>query len=232
MKKLEGLALAIVALSFLASIFAYSHLPDRMATHWSASGDPNGYSSKAFGLFLMPAISLLLLGLLAFFVRADPLLAGTRKFKSYPEWIFIIMVGFFTYLHLLIILFNSGLNFDFTYAMVPGFSALFILLGWLIKEAPRNYTVGIRTPWTLADDEVWQKTHLLGGKLFQLAGLIGLAGLLFPKVAFFFMLVPVVLSAIFLVLYSYLVYRSKNQTQPHVMPKKKGKQARPAKRNK
>ena len=94
--------------------------------------------------------------------------------------------------------------------MIPAFAILFYLAGDLIGKSKRNYFIGIRTPWTLSSDEVWDKTHKLGGKLFKTAGVASLAGLLFPKIAFYFVIIPVLLFAIISVAYSYIIWRKAN----------------------
>ena len=41
-----------------------------------------------------------------------------------------------------------------------------------MKNVKPNYFFGIRTPWTLANDEVWRKTHLLSSKIWVWGNLI------------------------------------------------------------
>jgi uncharacterized membrane protein len=91
--------------------------------------------------------------------------------------------------------------------MVPAFAILFYYAGILIEKSKRNYFIGIRTPWTLTSDEVWDKTHRLGGKSFKAAGIASLAGLLFPKIAFYLVIGLVLTAAIISVVYSYLIWR-------------------------
>jgi len=215
MKKPEIITIVIVALTFLASILAYPSMPDRVASHWNMQGGVNGYMMPFWGTFLVPIISLAVFVLLQFFIRADPLIKGTKKFKVYPEWVFVMIVGFMAYVQLLLLAFNLGVKFNFTQLLMPSFGVLFIFLGYLMQNTPRNYTIGIRTPWTLADDSVWQKTHERGGLLFKAAGLISFIGVAFPKFGFHFMFFPVIFAAVYSVFYSYFVYKAlpKNKTK-------------------
>lgn len=208
MKKPEIVALLLVALIFLVSIAVYQSLPDVLASHWDINGNVNGYMGKFWGTFLLPVIAVAILGILAFFVRADPLIVATKKWKIYPEWVFVIIIGFMAYIQFLCLAFNLGYKFNFTTAILPSFGLLFIFLGHLMQGMKRNYTVGIRTPWTLADNTVWEKTHERGGKLFKAAGLIAFLGLAFPKYAFHFLFFPVVFAALYSVFYSYFVYKA------------------------
>jgi len=77
----------------------------------------------------------------------------------------------------------------------------------LLEKSERNWFIGIRTPWTMSSDKIWHKTHILGGKLFKIAGIIAIIGIFFGKIAFFFIIIPMILFAIYLVVYSYLEYR-------------------------
>ena len=65
--------------------------------------------------------------------------------------------------------------------IIPAFAVLLFYIGILIKHAKRNWFIGIRTPWTLSSDKVWDKTHALGGKLFQVSAVITLGGIFFDK---------------------------------------------------
>ena len=80
-------------------------------------------------------------------------------------------------------------------------------MGVLIEKSKRNWFVGIRTPWTLSSDRVWEKTHKIGGKLFKIAGAIVIIGMFFPDYLTWFILVPILIAAIFPVIYSYFEYR-------------------------
>ncbi|MEK7202903.1 MAG: SdpI family protein [Patescibacteria group bacterium] len=68
-------------------------------------------------------------------------------------------------------------------------------------------TIGIRTPWTLSSDLVWEKTHKIGGKLFKITGVIAFVGIFFQSYALFFIFIPVILVAIYTIVYSYFEYQ-------------------------
>ena len=80
-------------------------------------------------------------------------------------------------------------------------------MGGFLKTAKRNWFIGIRTPWTLSNDKVWDKTHQLGSKLFMASGIISLLGLFKSKCLIWFLLVPVLLSTLILFVYSYLEWK-------------------------
>jgi uncharacterized membrane protein len=84
---------------------------------------------------------------------------------------------------------------------------LFFYTGVLCDNAKRNWSIGIRTPWTLSSERVWDKTHKVGGRLFKIAGVIAFIGIFFERHAIFFILVPVFLLAIYTFIYSYFEYQ-------------------------
>jgi uncharacterized membrane protein len=187
---------ALVILLFAVSAVFYPQLPDKLASHWNAAGQADGYSSKFWGLFLLPIISVAVTLLLVLIPRLDPLKANVEKFKGYYYGFIIVFLLFFFYLHVLTIIFNLGYVLNMTFFLIPAFAAMFYFMGMMVSKAKRNYFIGIRTPWTLASDMVWDKTHALGGKLFKISAIISLIGLLFGQYAIWFMLVPVIIASI------------------------------------
>jgi uncharacterized membrane protein len=205
---------ALVILLFAVSAVFYPQLPDKLASHWNAAGQADGYSSKFWGLFLLPIISVAVTLLLVLIPRLDPLKANVEKFKGYYYGFIIVFLLFFFYLHVLTIIFNLGYVLNMTFFLIPAFAAMFYFMGMMVSKAKRNYFIGIRTPWTLASDMVWDKTHALGGKLFKISAIISLIGLLFGQYAIWFMLVPVIIASIVTVVYSYLEFRK--EAKPRV----------------
>ena len=98
-----------------------------------------------------------------------------------------------------------------TLAMVPALGILFYFVGIVTEKAKRNWFIGIRTPWTLSSDIVWNKTHKIGGKLFKIAALIAFSGLFFPKYAILLVIVPVILVALYTIVYSYFEYKKQKK---------------------
>ncbi|MDD1658893.1 MAG: SdpI family protein [Methanomicrobiales archaeon] len=199
--------LGILVLTFAVGIIAYPFMPDLMASHWGFSGEVNGYMPKIWGLFLVPVISAGLALLLLFIPRLDPLRENIEKFRETYELFIIVMLLFLLYLQVLTITWNLGIRFNITQLLSPAMAALFYACGILIGKAKRNWFIGIRTPWTLSSDRVWDKTHAIGGRLFKIAGVLALGGILLPGLAWLFLLGPVLLISVYLVVYSYLEFR-------------------------
>jgi uncharacterized membrane protein len=89
---------------------------------------------------------------------------------------------------------------------MPALAILFFCSGCLVEKAKRNFFIGIRTPWTLSSDIVWEKTHKVGGKLFKLTGICAFFGAFFPEYSFVIFISAVMLAVFFSFIYSYFVY--------------------------
>ncbi|MDD5126596.1 MAG: DUF1648 domain-containing protein [Dehalococcoidales bacterium] len=197
----------IIIASFIIGIYYYPQMPDRMASHWDAQGNVNGYMSRFWGLFFMPFLSLGLSFLLVLLPNIDLLKKNFETLrKSYHRFLVIFFLFLF-YVYLLTILWNLGARFDITQLMTPAMGLLIYCSGALIEKAKRNWFIGIRTIWTLNSDSVWEKTHRIGGKLFKAAGVIALLGIFFPKYAITLIMVPILGAAIVSVIYSFVAYR-------------------------
>jgi len=207
MRKINIIALGIILISFLLGIYLYPSMPEQMASHWNAQGEVDDYMSKFWALFLMPLMSLGLLLLFLVIPKIDPLKQNIEKFRKYFDGFIVLMLGFLFYVYLLTIFWNLELRFSMTLLMIPAMAALFYYCGILVENAKRNWFIGIRTPWTLSNEKVWEKTHKLGGKLFKAAAIIILFGIVLKGYALLFILVPVIFVSFYLIVYSYVEYQ-------------------------
>jgi len=208
MKTSEMIALGIVAVSFIIAINLYPDMPEEMPSHWNAAGEVDGYLPRIWGLFLMPLIALGMLALFMALPRMTSLSMNIKSFRREYEIFVVVISGFMFYIYLLTLLWVLDLQFNMVHMIIPAFAVIFYCSGMLMPKTKRNNYIGIRTPWTLASDGVWEKTHKLGGKMFKLAGLVSLVGLLFDGYfAFLFLIVPVIIVVIYAMVYSYIEYK-------------------------
>ncbi len=205
--------LLLIAITLAAGIVLWDRLPEQMASHWNANDEVDGYISKFWGVFLMPLVTLGMFGLLIFLPNIDPLKANIAQFRGVFNLFIVFMVVFMLYIHTLTIVWSLGYqNFRMSAAMLPFLGVLFIFVGYLLRQAKRNFFIGIRTPWTLSSDSVWDKTHRLGSVLFMASGVLSIAGSFFGGMTAFWMLfVPLIGSTLALVVYSYLLYRNETK---------------------
>jgi uncharacterized membrane protein len=200
------LAAVFVGLSGVVSLLAAPALPAQLVSNWNAAGEPNGTMPKLLALWLFPGLTAGLLVVFAAIPRVDPLRENIAAFRPYYDWFVVVFTGYMLVLHAGIVAFNLGYEFDMTSLVLVAAAGLLYYAGVLVENAKRNWFVGIRTPWTLSSEAVWQRTHALGGRLFKLTGVLTLVGLLFGDYAIYFLVVPALLTAAVTIGYSYYLY--------------------------
>lgn len=205
--------IGIILISFIVAIYFYPQMPEKMASHWNIQGEVDGYMSRFWGLFLMPIISIGLLILFVLIPKIDPLKKNIEKFRKHFDGFIVLMTIFLFYIYLLTVFWNVGIRFNMGRFVMPAMGILFYYVGILVENTKRNWSIGIRTPWTLSSDVVWGKTHKIGGKLFKIAGIIIFLGIFFPKYAVFFILVPTILIVVCPIAYSYFEYQKEANPQ-------------------
>lgn len=201
--------LLMISAAIIVGIAFWNQLPDPMASHWNVNDQVDGYMSKFWGVFLMPLITLGMLLLFLVIPNIDPLKANIAQFRDVFNMFIALIVAFMLYIYILSLRWNLGyINFGMSKAMLPAMGILFILIGYLFRKAKRNFFIGIRTPWTLSSDRVWDETHRLGSVLFMASGVLALIGSLFGgTIAFWFLFGPIMGSTLITLVYSYVIYQ-------------------------
>jgi len=206
-RKSEIITGLIVVTIFVLALNIFPQLPDKIATHWNPQGQVDSYMAKTWGVFFLPTISVILWLLFLIIPRIDPKKENIQKFRKYFDGFIILLFLFLLFIYLLTIFWNLGYHFNMIRFMAPAVGILFYYVGILVSNAQPNWSIGIRTPWTLSDKVVWQKTHHLGGILFRICSILSFIGILWTKIAFFLVIGPVIASAIICVIYSYWLYK-------------------------
>lgn len=202
----------LILISVIAGVVVYDQLPDQMASHWNANDEVDGYMNRFWGVFMLPLMSVGLAILFFAIPYLDPLKENIAEFRGIYNVFVLVMQGFLTYVWTLTIIWNLNEgSFKLGNALLPAMGLLFIFLGYMIRTAKRNWFVGIRTPWTLSSDRVWDETHRVGGNLFMISGAIAILGIFFGVHAVWFILVPLLGSTVFLYIYSYVLYQGETK---------------------
>jgi uncharacterized membrane protein len=166
----EKLGLVFVAASFVLAATLYSRLPDPVQTHWTALDQPDGWTPKPWGAFIQP------LALVAVWLAAFALARGFRgqleKSRGPFEMILAVIVGFVFVVTSAGQLFTLDRRIPLLRIIVGAGGVLLMVLGNFMGKLRRNRVIGIRTPWTLASDEVWVRTHQFGGKVMVAGGAV------------------------------------------------------------
>lgn len=210
--KREWPLLILLVLPFLIIPFIWNHVPREMAVHFGLHGNANRYSSRFEGLLLLPLLNVAIYGLLTWLPGIDP----KKKISAAQKPVFGIrfyIILFMLFIYTLLLLFNMGVKVDISKVISLGVIALFMVFGNYMNSLKPNYFIGIRTPWTLEDPEVWRKTHRMAAKLW-IALPVVMIPVLFVSSAnifiyfFFFMIALLVFIP---VVYSYVIFKKENQ---------------------
>jgi uncharacterized membrane protein len=212
-KNTSLISLILITIATIVGAILWNHLPDPMASHWDINDQVNGTMPKFWGVFLMPLITLGMMALFLIIPNIDPLKANIAQFRESFNLFIVLIVAFMLYIHGLTLAWSLGYTkFKMSAAMLPFMGVLFFAIGFMLRKAKRNFFIGIRTPWTLSSDSVWDKTHQVGSILFMISGMFAIiGGLLGGMTAFWLIFLPLTGSTLFLVIYSYVLYRSETK---------------------
>jgi uncharacterized membrane protein len=209
----------IVVVAIIASVLVYGNLPPSMPTHWNTDGDVNGWSSRAFGAFLIPVMLAFFWLLMRFVPRIDPRGQNFAKFRGAFEGMIIAFMLFLLGVHVIVLRAALGYHVQMQRVVPIAIGALFVVLGFFLPHTQPNWFVGIRTPWTLSSDVVWEKTHRLGGKVFVGAGfLIILAAMIAPASTHITMFALIAISVGVLLVYSYREWKREGSPRHPAYP--------------
>jgi uncharacterized membrane protein len=205
---MKFVSLALLLIAFALALTLYPRLPDPMPSHWNMAGELDGWSPKVVGVFLLPMVMLMTVVLFRALPAMSPVGYPVDETSRAYRAIEAATVAFSFCIYVALLLTGLGVQVEIGTLMSVLAGALFIVLGNYMTKMRRNFFIGIRTPWTLANEDVWFRTHRLGGKTFVIGGiallLVPFAGLPATAVAF-----PVIgLSAALVpAVYSYVIYR-------------------------
>jgi uncharacterized membrane protein len=204
--------LLLIAGMFAAAAWAWPQLSERLPIHWNLQGEVDGWGNKFMGLLFFPCVMLGVYLLLLVVPFIDPGKANYQNFQRSYGIIRIAFMAFMTAFYAAILVAAFGRTVNMTMVILPLLGILFIVLGNFLGKIRPNWFVGVRTPWTLSSRLSWNKTHRLAGWLFMLMGLLFIV-LTFKPSWWMFATVLAIDAAciIWMVVYSYIVYRSDPQ---------------------
>jgi uncharacterized membrane protein len=204
------LILVIIAMQILISICAFPFLPALVPTHWNAAGQVTSYASKWVNTLLFPLLSIGVFLLMRGLMVLGPHLGRRNTTEINTRLATIILVAVFLFeliLQLCITAISLGMQIDLLLVVNLALCVLFIVIGNFLGKVRRNFWLGIRTPWTLTSELVWERTHRVGGWLFVACGLIDIPLSFVPSLRLWSFVVLIILISIFLYVYSYVCYQ-------------------------
>ncbi len=215
MKKLKIVSIIVWVVSLIFTVIVVDKLPDQIASSYGINGEIRSYLSK-YVVLIVPFIALMMFALKRLIARIDPRSENFKMHKKTYEIILYVIIIFLCLIQLFILdaAYYSKIRINFL-IMLIGF--LFILIGNWMPKLKSNFSIGIKTPWTLSSEEVWYKTHRLGGRVFVISGI---ALVLVPIImslldinnftSLYVLIIIVIISCLITIPYSYFVYKKSN----------------------
>lgn len=199
--------LLILLLPFALLAWFWGQIPDSVPTHWGMSGEPDAWSDKGASLFLLPILSIGVYLLMVAVPYIDPKRKADNQQKALRgfRWMLaILMSGIFV----MMLLQWLGMNVDIGKIVFLFMGVMFVVLGNYMQSLKPNYFIGLRTPWTLENSEIWRKTHRLGGRVWVAGGLLLLVLWFFfeAKIYFVIFITTVIVLALVPTVYSFVLY--------------------------
>ncbi|GIN12720.1 immunity protein SdpI [Shouchella clausii] len=164
--------LLAITISLLVWLFAYKHLPAEMPVHWGVNGEVDRYAPTFSAFLLLNGILIAIYAMLLFLPRLDPKKDNYNKFTRTYSIMCNVLIALSLAISIVTVLTGIGAPVSINRVVPVAIGILFIILGNYMQTIKPNWFVGIKTPWTISNDEVWRKTHRLGGRLFIGGGLL------------------------------------------------------------
>jgi uncharacterized membrane protein len=194
----------VAVFPFILSAAFYSRLPDQMAVHWDAVGNPNGYASRPFAAFGVPALLLIATLIVNFSISADPHkqnIDRSPQLKLITRWFIVILANI---AQGAMIFKAMNYNFNISVLILTLVGLIIAVIGNYLPKCKYNYTMGIKLPWTLASEENWRKTHRFAGFVWIIGGILMIVSAFLPST--WLILVITLLMVAVPAVYSYLSF--------------------------
>lgn len=206
--KSELFPILIIILSWSLAFYFYANFPDQVPTHWNIAGEADNYSSKGVGAFMIPGV---ITGIYALFLvlplidpRGERYADFSKAYHILKNAIVALVFGVY------VVAGVAGLGYAVPVGILTplGIGFLFLVIGNYMGKVKSNWLMGVRTPWTLSNEEVWNKTHRLSGKLFIVGGVtMALTGLIPISLRLPAFIAVIVIVGLVPMIYSYLLYK-------------------------
>ena len=195
----------VILLPILAGVILWNKLPDSVPIHFGPSGEADGFASRSVAVFVMPSVLLAVHWLCALATAADP------KHKNIEGKPLALVLWICPLISLLVngVVYTTALGIAINVTMVFGlfFGCLFVVIGNYLPKCRQSYTLGIKLPWTLSDEDNWNRTHRFAGRLWIVGGLLMIVTAFFGNVFVYVLLAIVLLMVIIPTVYSYRLYK-------------------------
>ncbi len=199
----------VTLIPIVVGLLLWNQLPEQMPTHWDINGEVDAWSGKGYAVFFFPAMLLGLHWLCLFASTMDP------KKENYTPRMLTLVLWICPAISLLVssLMYAKALGYDLQVNVIMPLlmGLLFIIIGNLLPKMRQSYMIGIKLPWTLHNEENWNKTHRFGGKVWVAGGVIIMAT---AFVGSFWILLGMLIVMVALpTIYSYCLYRKQTSDE-------------------
>ena len=195
----------VTILPMFAGFLMWDKLPEKLPTHWNFEGEIDGWSSKPFAVIFLPLIMLAFHLICTLATSCDP------KTQNFNNKVFGIVLWICPILSLLCTTatYAAALGFDVKVEfIIPLFMGiLFLIIGNYLPKCKQNYTIGIKIPWTLNNEENWNKTHRFAGFIWTVGSIVIIVGAFFKDAVVYTTFIPIAVMVLVPMIYSYIYYR-------------------------
>lgn len=205
-KKEIIISIVICLLPMVLGFFMWGKLPDMIPTHFGFNNEPNGYSGKLFAVVGLPCILAVIHAACLFFLNRDPKVSGHSKALSAVMLWFIPLLSCILVPMCLFASLGKNINVALFVQILAGI--FFIVVGNYLPKCRQNYTMGIRLPWTLKDENNWNYTHRIGGFVMVIAGFLTVLNAFFGSL--WILLAIIIAATLIPAAASYIYYRKHN----------------------
>ncbi|HEX8946117.1 MAG TPA: SdpI family protein [Gemmatimonadaceae bacterium] len=198
----------LIAVTAIVSAVAYPRLPETVPSHWNLRGQVNAWQSRGQAALLMPVLMLVLWGVMRGLPAIDPRRANYAKFQPTYDFMIGAVLTLVALIHLAVLGFALGLPISIHRVAPIALGLVLIAIGNQLPRARSNWWFGIRTPWTLSNERVWERTQRVGGYLMTVAGgVVIVSALVAGSMALFVIIACVAAFALGSTIYSYFAWR-------------------------
>lgn len=197
----------VILLPILGGLLLWDKLPEKVPYHWGVNGEVDGWASRPVAVFLLPAFMLAMQWFCVLMTGLDPKVKDvtTTKMMGLVLWIIPVLNLF---LHVTVYLAALGREVDMAAVMPLFMGTLFVVIGNYLPKCKHSYTMGIKVPWALSDEENWNATHRFGGKVWVAGGLLMMLCALLPGMTAFCVMMGITLMmCIIPTVYSYRYHK-------------------------
>ncbi len=202
------IATIVILLPMLAGVILWNKLPEQFPIHFNSAGEVDGWSSKTFGVFGLPLILVAFQWLCALgSLKMDPKAENLEgKVFSLVLWIIPVLS---VVLHALVYCTAMGMDVNMQIVMPLLVGLLMVIIGNWLPKCKQTWTLGIKLPWTLTDENNWNRTHRFAGPIWVVCGMVIMVSGLVGGVFLWVMLAAFVVMVAAPTVYSYLLFKGR-----------------------